>query len=199
MKIKEKKHNITYIAMIFDTGQLYIGVRSCNDMRGFYEYETSSSDLEFKNSLKMKHIIADFPTRKEAMEYEILLHGYFDVCRSDGFANLANSTTNLFDTTGIGEVRKKEKEDRERAIRERNKAIEEERLKWESENKDIVEKRKRIEARRQARKEARKQDKQPVSTTKPLYVWINTGGQLVKTALSSSDFVGCLPLTYRLS
>ena len=92
-KAKDKKHNVVYIAFSFDTGQLYIGLKSFNEWKNFYEYQTSSTDNVFRESEKMKHIIADFQTREEAAQLEIDLHDFFDVRNCGSFANLANATS----------------------------------------------------------------------------------------------------------
>lgn len=102
-KAKDKKHNVVYIAYSFSTNDLYIGVKSFNRWETFYRYQTSSSDGIFRNSEKMKHIIADFDTREEAMAYESELHKHFDVKSCDSFSNRANQNLNGYRFFNYGE------------------------------------------------------------------------------------------------
>ena len=92
-------HNVVYIAMGFDTSQLYIGVKSFNEWKTFYKYKTSSK--YFKDEPKMKHVVADFSTREEAKGAETELQQILEVNTCDVFANRCISTSTGFDLTGI--------------------------------------------------------------------------------------------------
>lgn len=92
-----------------DARSLYIGVRTCKDQP---ELDSAylSSCLPLKAWIKAngadkveKIILSRWPTRKEAMAHEVLLHDCFDVGRNDKFWNQARQTSDRFhfDFTGV--------------------------------------------------------------------------------------------------
>lgn len=79
----------------------YIGVRTCKCKIGDDPYMGSSRHMtqEDKSSCN-KIILKRFSTRKEAVAYEVELHGLFDVARNPQFWNKAKQTVTGFDTGG---------------------------------------------------------------------------------------------------
>lgn len=71
------------------------------------KYFSSSTDVEFLNDQKNNpqnykyKVVNTFDTRKDAMEYEILLHKKFDVGVNESFYNRCKATSSRFSTTGI--------------------------------------------------------------------------------------------------
>jgi hypothetical protein len=90
-----------------DTRWLYIGVRTC---KGQPELDTAylGSCRPLKEWINVngadkveKIILSRWPTRKEALSHEILLHDCFDVGRNGEFWNRAKQVAYGFDTTGV--------------------------------------------------------------------------------------------------
>ena len=81
-------------------GREYIGVRSCNCLpEEDTKYFGSFSDKSFKPTGKTILFVCE--TRKEVVEIEIELHGFFDVAVNPQFANRSKQTSTKFDTTSV--------------------------------------------------------------------------------------------------
>jgi hypothetical protein len=48
-----------------------------------------------------KEILAIWPSRKEAVLHEVLLHDIFDVAKNQNFYNKSKQTSTFFDTSGV--------------------------------------------------------------------------------------------------
>lgn len=88
-----------------DGRRVYIGVRSCKGAPESDVYMGSSKTLrawiaENKDSAT-KIVLAQWPTREEAMAHEVFLHDCFDVGVNRECWNQARATTALFDVTGL--------------------------------------------------------------------------------------------------
>ena len=95
-----KKSHYTYL--LYNGKQFYIGVRSCEGKpEDDYDYLSSSSDKDFKNSIVAKTILRTFKTRKEANLHEIQLHDFHDVAVNPKFANRAKAVSTGFCTQGV--------------------------------------------------------------------------------------------------
>lgn len=98
------KKQYHYVYLLIDlhpttSEQFYIGVRSC--------YCLPSEDNEYMSSSKHvatdrcdKIVLEEFESRKEAIQYEILLHEEKDVAKNKVFYNRAKQTSVGFDTSG---------------------------------------------------------------------------------------------------
>jgi hypothetical protein len=89
-----------------DSKKFYIGVRSCKSTPEEDFYFGSCKPLKSwiaKNGHDQveKIILALWPSRKEAVSHEILLHDCFNVSHNKEFWNKVKQTTTKFDTTGI--------------------------------------------------------------------------------------------------
>jgi len=94
-----KKYHYTYW-LSAAPNENYIGVRSCKCK--------PEDDTDYMSSSKIvkqmiaagkkfhKHILKVWPTRKEAMEHEILMHRVLDVANNDLFLNQARQTSTRF-------------------------------------------------------------------------------------------------------
>ena len=92
-----------------DARRMYIGVRSCKGSPESDWYFGSSRQLkkwiaEHGVDKVDKQVLATWPTRKEAISHEMLLHDCFDVVRNQEFWNKAKQTTTGFDRTGATQV-----------------------------------------------------------------------------------------------
>lgn len=81
----------------------YIGVRSSKCLPELDIKYWGSSKHTPKNisETHTKLILAEFPTRKEAVEHEIQLHNFYEVSTNDMYYNKAKQTTTGFDTLGV--------------------------------------------------------------------------------------------------
>lgn len=96
-----------YVYLLIDTDpqdsrKFYIGVRSSK----FRPYEDPYMGSSKSMTKEEKHrcdklLLEEFPTRKEAVAYEVFLHTKFDVARNPEFYNKAKQTSTGFDTTGM--------------------------------------------------------------------------------------------------
>ena len=102
-----------YLLKSRDDGRLYIGDRTapCGDPYKDIKYKGSSKLVtkEYKANC-MKRVLRTFPTRKEAKEFEILLHKRYDVGVNKRFFNGAIQTSSKFCTKGIIPLHTKTKE-----------------------------------------------------------------------------------------
>jgi group I intron endonuclease len=103
----QKYHYVYEITNIYN-GMRYFGARSCICLpRDDTKYMGSSRHL--KKAIKAeglshfsKLILAVFPTREKALEYEIFLHNRFNVNRDPMFYNKAKQTSTGFDFQASG-------------------------------------------------------------------------------------------------
>lgn len=96
-----------YVYLLIDTDpqdsrKYYIGVRSSK----FHPYKDPYMGSSKSMTKEEKHrcdklLLEEFPTRKEAVAYEVFLHTKFDVARNPEFYNRAKQTSTGFDTTGM--------------------------------------------------------------------------------------------------
>lgn len=94
-----------------DARSLYIGVRTCKtqpelDVSYLGSCKPLKSWIKANGADKVEKIILSrWPTREEAMVHEVLLHGCFDVGRSQEFWNQARQTSARFHFDFSGSVR----------------------------------------------------------------------------------------------
>lgn len=93
-----KKYHYTYL-LIGDDDRLYIGARSSKKPPAKDKYFGSFRDKSFNPIAK--EIIAEFATRKAAVNHEIELHAKFDVARNPRFANRARQISSGFCRSGV--------------------------------------------------------------------------------------------------
>lgn len=91
-------HHYVYETYSEDDGRRYIGCRSCHGLPQEDPYVGSHKDRSYHPTCKT--ILQEFPTREEALKFEIYLHELYDVGRNPEFANRAKQTSTKFDTTG---------------------------------------------------------------------------------------------------
>jgi hypothetical protein len=88
-----------------DSRRFYIGVRSCkvNPEEDYYfgssKHFCKWQTINGKDGL-VKQVLATWPTRKEAVQHEMLLHDCFDIPRNNEFWNRSKQKSNGFDTSG---------------------------------------------------------------------------------------------------
>jgi hypothetical protein len=93
-----KKYHYVYYSYE-EWGRGYIGSRSCSCLpQRDVSYFGSFKDKTYKP--KYKIILDAFPTRKEALEAEIVLHKFFNVVENPHFANKARATSSGFCVEG---------------------------------------------------------------------------------------------------
>jgi len=99
-----KKYHYTYW-LSSAPNENYIGVRSCNcKPEDDTEYMSSSkivNQMIAEGKQFHKHILKVWPTRKEAMEHEILMHRVLDVGKNPLFLNKVRATSTGFDMSGL--------------------------------------------------------------------------------------------------
>lgn len=102
-------YHYTYLIKSKTNKMKYIGVRSCTCKPEDDEYWSSSKHLpkDVKSTHK-KRILKIHPSRKEAVEHEILLHHKYDVGKNSEFYNKAKQTTTSYDTSGVPNPHSKE-------------------------------------------------------------------------------------------
>ena len=95
---KQKFHYVYY--SYEEWGRGYIGKRTCTCAPECdTKYMGSFSDKTFKPSNKI--ILGVFPTSKEALTAEALLHDAYNVSQNPLFANKAKQTSTWFNTEGV--------------------------------------------------------------------------------------------------
>lgn len=92
-----------------DVRKLYLGVRSCKVIPEQDLYFGSCRPFkawqkQYGTDGLKKQILALWPTRKEALNHEILLHDCFDVAVNPEFWNQAKQIADGFDTTGTTHI-----------------------------------------------------------------------------------------------
>lgn len=92
-------HHYTY-KIHYSTGKYYIGVRTSkckpeDDTKYLGSSKYTPNDLVIK-----KEILAEFPTRAEAIAHEVELHKFYDIAKNPNFYNQAKQTSKKFDVTG---------------------------------------------------------------------------------------------------
>jgi len=99
-----KKYHYTYW-LSSAPNENYIGVRSCKcKPQDDTEYMSSSKIVKqmiAEGKKFHKHILKVWPTRKEAVEHEVLMHRVLDVGRNPLFLNKARQTSTGFDVSGM--------------------------------------------------------------------------------------------------
>lgn len=104
-----KKYHYTYYSYE-EWGMGYFGSRSCDCLpQEDVDYFGSFKNKSFKPTQKII-LKDDYPTRKDAMKDEVILHNYYDVAANPHFANKAKQTSTRFTQAGISpseETRKK--------------------------------------------------------------------------------------------
>lgn len=94
-------YHYTYLITYTD-GKKYMGVRSCKCLpEDDHKYLGSSKYTPTKDKVLRKDILAQFTSRKEALEAEITYHQTHNVACSEWFYNKAIQTSTGFDTTGV--------------------------------------------------------------------------------------------------
>jgi len=98
-----------------DSRRLYVGVRSCKGIPEQDCYFGSSKHFtkwqkEHGTELLEKKVLALWPTRKDAIEHEMLLHDCFNIPFNKEFWNKAKQLSSGFNTSGL----KASKETREK-------------------------------------------------------------------------------------
>jgi len=98
-----KKYHYTYWLSASPT-ENYIGCRSCNckpeDDTAYMSSSNTVKEMIAAGRQFHKHILKVWPTRKEAVAHEILMHRVLDVARNPLFLNKARQKSTGFDTTG---------------------------------------------------------------------------------------------------
>lgn len=92
-------------------GKAYIGSRTSSSLPESDPYMGSSSTIDeaLNKGIKFKKIIlATWPSRKEALSHEILLHDIFDVDKNSKFYNKAKQTSVKFVCSTLGMKHKPE-------------------------------------------------------------------------------------------
>lgn len=104
-----KKYHYTYYSYE-EWGMGYFGSRSCNCLpEEDINYFGSFGDKSFKPTQKII-LKDDYPTRKDAIKDEVILHNYYDVAANPHFTNRAKQTSTGFTQAGVSpsaETRKK--------------------------------------------------------------------------------------------
>lgn len=104
------RNHYTYRITNLIENKHYYGSRTCdcNPIKDLgIKYFSSSSDKKFVKDQKLNpenykyKVIKTFKTRKEAIQFEIKLHNYFNVGINESFYNKVKQTSTGFDTTGI--------------------------------------------------------------------------------------------------
>ena len=95
----------TYMLICDQTGQKYIGSRVANKKSATQDVAYMSSSRIIKEMILggftfKKQILAEWSSKEEAIEHEILLHACFDVGKNKDFLNKSKQTSNGF--TGCG-------------------------------------------------------------------------------------------------
>lgn len=98
--MKNKTHCV-YLAYSRKLHLLYIGVKSFYKYKEFFDYKTSSTNKEFRNSIYSKTILSTHLTRKEAEEKEQEYQIRFNVAKDKKFANKYIHRSKEFNTEGI--------------------------------------------------------------------------------------------------
>lgn len=88
-----------------DSRRFYVGVRSCKDVPENDKYLGSSKHFsewikQNPNAEVEKQVLSIWPTRKDAIEHEMLLHDCFDIPKNKEFWNKAKQLTCGFTTSG---------------------------------------------------------------------------------------------------
>jgi hypothetical protein len=97
------EYHYTYELRCNETGQLYIGKRSCKVLPELDKYWSSSRTVKSMISQGYtfdKKILNLFSSAKEALQDEIRLHALFNVAQDDKYLNKVKQTTTGFDFTG---------------------------------------------------------------------------------------------------
>ena len=97
------EYHYTYELRCNETGQLYIGKRSCKVSPELDKYWSSSRTV--KSMLNQgytftKTILNRFDTAKEALQDEINLHSLYNVAQDEKYLNKVKQTSTKFDFTG---------------------------------------------------------------------------------------------------
>lgn len=102
-------YHYTYLIKSKTNKMKYIGVRSCKCEPQYDNYWSSSKHLpkDVKTTHK-KRILKIHPSRKKAVEHEILLHQKYDVGKNIHFYNKAKQTSTSYDTSGVPNPHSKE-------------------------------------------------------------------------------------------
>lgn len=123
---KDKQFHYAYEITNVNNGMKYIGSRSCACLPCMdTKYMSSSKTLkkaieEAENAHFVKIVLQEFPTRKEALEHEVLLHNKFDVGRNPDFYNKAKQTSVGFWCDATGRKLSKETKQKQRIARLKN-------------------------------------------------------------------------------
>ncbi len=99
-----KNNHYAYLLKSKDDGRIYIGARTapCGDPALDSQYKSSCKVVtaDYKQNCR-KRILATFPTRKEAIEFEATLHKKYKVASNPRFFNAAEQTSTGFCTYGV--------------------------------------------------------------------------------------------------
>ncbi len=96
-------HHYTYLLKCVDTGELYIGKRSCKIDPNRDSYWSSSKVVKamMRDGKRfIKRILQEHSTSAGALSHEIELHNKYDVGRNSRFLNVSKQTSKGFDVTG---------------------------------------------------------------------------------------------------
>lgn len=95
------KTHYVYLLISLAEDKYYIGSRTCTGSPEDDLYMGSSSIMTVEDKENCdKLVLREFSTREEAINYEVRLHGQFNVKDNENFWNVANQTSTKFDTTG---------------------------------------------------------------------------------------------------